>query len=162
MIVPFRPELAPHFERLNREWLERYFAVEPKDEWYFADPLGTIIEPGGAIFFAIEHEMPVGTAAAIRQDASTFELGKMAVTARCQGRGYGRALAEAVIRYAAEAGAKRVVLVSDTKLPAAIGLYEQLGFRHASPPGDTGYSRGDVFMELPLVPGLPNQEACPT
>ena len=150
MIVPFQPNLAPHFERLNREWLERWFSVEPKDQWYFENPAGTIIEPGGMIFFAIESDAPVGTVAAIRQDAHTFELGKMAVTACCQVRGIGRALAEAVIQHVTKAGASRVVLISDTKLPDAIRLYQRLGFRHTAAPGDTGYSWGDVFMELEL------------
>ena len=30
-IVPFDPALRSHFGRLNREWLERYFVVEPID-----------------------------------------------------------------------------------------------------------------------------------
>jgi GNAT superfamily N-acetyltransferase len=150
MIVAWSPEYRPYFESLNREWLERLFAVEPKDEAYFGDPVGTIIEPGGAIFFALEGGTPVGTAAALPHGPDAFELGKMAVTPRCQGRGYGRALAEAVIRHAAGAGAARVVLISDSKLPDAVRLYERLGFRHALPPGDTGYARGDVYMELDL------------
>jgi GNAT superfamily N-acetyltransferase len=149
-VVGYSPAYRAFFESLNREWLERWFTVEPKDEWYFCDPVGTIIEPGGAIFFALEGGTPVGTAAALRHDSHTFELGKMAVTPRCQGRGYGRALAEAVIRHAAEAGATRVIVLSDSKLTDALRLYERLGFRHAPPPGDTGYARGDVYMLLEL------------
>ncbi len=150
MIVAYSPPYRAYFESLNREWLERWFAVEPKDERYFRDPAGTIIDTGGAIFFALEDGTPVGTAAALRHGPDTFELGKMAVTPRYQGRGYGRALAEAVIRHAAGAGAARVILLSDSKLEAALRLYERLGFRHAIPPGDTGYSRGDEYMQLDL------------
>jgi len=151
MIVPFTPELAPYFESLNREWIERWYTVEPKDEWYFRDPHGTIIAPGGAIFFAIEDEVPVGVAAAIRRDAATFELAKMAVTPPYQGRGYGRSLAEAVLRYATSAGAHRVLILSDSRLEPAIRLYERLGFQHQPFPTATGYARGNVYMlrELP-------------
>jgi ribosomal protein S18 acetylase RimI-like enzyme len=39
-----------------------------------------------------------------------------------------------------------VTLVSDSKLPAAIRLYERHGFRHGPLPASTGYARGDVFM----------------
>ena len=150
-IVAYSPMYRTYFESLNREWLERWFAVEPKDERYFSDPNGTIIDQGGAIFFALEEGTPVGTAAALRHGPGAFELAKMAVTPRYQGKGYGRALAEAVIRHAAEAGAARVIVLSDSKLASALRLYERLGFRHATPTGDTGYARGDVYMELELM-----------
>ena len=52
-IVPFRADFAPHFEALNREWIERYFAIEPEDLVVFRDPRGTIVEPGGQIFFVV-------------------------------------------------------------------------------------------------------------
>ena len=150
MIVPFAPEYAPYFESLNREWLERYFRVEPKDETYFRDPAGTILAAGGQIFFLLEEGVLVGTAAALRHDTDHFELGKMAVTAKVQGKGYGRQLAEAVIRFAIESGGTRMTVISDTKLPAAVHLYERLGFQHAPLPEATGYARGDVFMVMEL------------
>lgn len=151
-IVAFEPELAPYFESLNREWIERWFAVEPKDEHFFRDPQRTIIEPGGAIFFAVEDGEPVGVIAALRHDADTFELAKMGVSPRSQGRGYGQALGEAVLRFAADAGARKVIVLSDSRLKAAVRLYERLGFQHLPFPTDTGYARGDVYMELHLAP----------
>ena len=30
-IIPFDSSLTPHFARLNREWIERYFVLEPAD-----------------------------------------------------------------------------------------------------------------------------------
>lgn len=145
-VASFTPAHRGWFERLNREWLERWFAVEEKDRYYFADPEATILAPGGAIFMALDSGRPVGTVAAIRHDAGTFELAKMAVTPDAQGRGAGRLLVDAVLRFAARRGARTVTLVSDTRLPAAIKLYERQGFRHAPMPADTGYARGDVFM----------------
>jgi GNAT superfamily N-acetyltransferase len=145
-VATFTPAHRGWFEALNREWLERWFAVEEKDRYYFADPEATILAPGGAIFMALEAGQPVGTAAAIHHDDTTFELAKMAVTPRAQGRGAGGLLVEAVLRFAAGRGARTVLLVSDTRLPAAIRLYERHGFRRAPPPAVTGYARGDVFM----------------
>lgn len=145
-VASYTPAYRGWFESLNREWLERWFAVEEKDRYYFADPESTILAPGGAIFMALDSGRPVGTVAAIRHDAATFELAKMAVTPSAQGRGAGRLLVDAVLRFAARSGARSVTLVSDTKLPAAIRLYERQGFRHAPLPAATGYARGDVFM----------------
>jgi GNAT superfamily N-acetyltransferase len=150
MIVAYNLALAPYFESLNREWIERWYTVEPKDEWYFRDPHSTIIAPGGTILFALEAEVPIGVAAAIRRDAATFELAKMAVTPAFQGRGYGRALAEGVVQHATHAGAHRVIILSDSRLESAVRLYERLGFEHRPFPTDTGYSRGNVYMVLEL------------
>ena len=40
-LVTWRPDLRAHFERLNREWIERWFVVEDADRAVFADPGGT-------------------------------------------------------------------------------------------------------------------------
>jgi GNAT superfamily N-acetyltransferase len=145
-VVPFREELAPHFERLNREWLERLFAVEKVDLKYFHDPVGTIIAPGGMIFFAIEGPTILGTGAAIRIDAERFELAKMGVTLEAQGRGIGRLLAVAAIDYAKRAGARQVELFTNSTLAPAIHLYEQLGFVAQPLPAGGEYVRSDVHM----------------
>jgi GNAT superfamily N-acetyltransferase len=147
VVHTFRPELAAAFERLNREWLETYFAVEPKDLVYFQNTFEKIIEPGGQIFFLEEGGEMVGTCSAVWTNQETMELGKLAVTATRRGQGYGRLLANEMIHFARERGCSRVVLFSSSKLSAALGLYEALGFRHL-PHKDVGYSRGDVTMEL--------------
>ena len=66
-IVPFEPALAPHFARLNREWIERFFVLEPADLAVLADPVAAIIDPGGMIFFALLGEEVVGTCAVMPQ-----------------------------------------------------------------------------------------------
>jgi GNAT superfamily N-acetyltransferase len=150
-VVQFRKELAPHFERLNREWLERLFAVETVDLKYFQDPVGTIVAPGGMIFFAIDGPTVLGTGAAIRIDAERFELAKMGVTLEAQGRGIGRLVAVAAIEYAQRAGARQIELFSNSSLAPAIHLYEQLGFVAQPLPPGSEYVRSDVFMIRPLT-----------
>ena len=79
LIVPFRPDLAPAFTRLNRAWIERLFALEDADWKVLRDPAAAIIDPGGQIFFALDGDTPIGTAAAVRVSAERYELAKMAV-----------------------------------------------------------------------------------
>jgi N-acetylglutamate synthase-like GNAT family acetyltransferase len=145
-VAGYAPAFRGWFEALNREWLERWFAVEDIDRRYFADPEGTILAPGGAVFMALDDGRPVGTAAAIPHDGGTFELAKMAVTPGAQDRGVGAMLVEAVLGFAARRRARAVILLSDSKLQPAIRLYERHGFRRGPRPADTGYARGDVFM----------------
>lgn len=149
-IVPYRRELAADFDRLNRAWLEKYFTVEPLDEEYLGDPEGHIVSPGGEVFFALDGGIAIGTCAAIPKGADEFELAKLAVTPAAQGRGLGRVLTERVIRFARERGARRVSLVSNSGLVAALRLYESLGFAHAPFPFAPPYADADVYMVLEL------------
>ena len=150
VIVPFRADLAPAFTRLNRAWIERLFALEEADWKVLRDPAAAIIAPGGQIFFALDGETPIGTAAALRVSSSRYELAKMAVEPGYQGRGIGELLGKAVIQFAREAGAQTLFLLTNSSLAGAIRLYERLGFTHRPFPSSTEYSRADVFMELGL------------
>jgi GNAT superfamily N-acetyltransferase len=149
-IEPYRKGLAPVFERLNREWIERLFRVEPADAEVLEDPERAILAPGGQIFFARLDGDIVGTAAALPHGPGQFELAKMAVTPACQGRGIGALLGQAVIGFARSAGAERLFLLTNSRLTGAIRLYERLGFEHRPLPPETGYTRADVYMERPL------------
>ena len=149
-IEPFRPEWAPVFAQLNREWIERLFNLEPADEKLLANPHESIIVPGGQIYFARLSSDIVGTAAAVAHGRRRFELAKMAVAPAAQGHGIGRRLGEAAIAYARSMGAESVFLETNSRLTNAIHLYEQLGFHHRPSPVGSEYRRADVYMELTL------------
>lgn len=148
--VPFSPELAGAFERLNRAWIERFFSMEDADLKVLTDPASSIIAPGGHILFALDGETPVGTVAAINTGNDTYELAKMAVTDGYQGRGIGERLGNALIDWARNANASVLHLETNRVLANAIRLYERLGFVHATPPVPSEYARADVYMELVL------------
>jgi GNAT superfamily N-acetyltransferase len=151
-LVTWRPELRADFERLNREWIERYFAVEEEDRKVFDDPGGTIVEPGGQVFFLVDEQGVQGTCAVIRHDPETFELAKMAVAPAARGRGYGDRLVEAAAAFARGAGATRLMLVSNTRLGPALNLYRKHGFRDVPLDPGNGYTRADIQLELALSP----------
>jgi len=145
-IVDYAPNYAAAFERLNREWLETRFCVEPIDQRVLSDPGGAIIAPGGAILFARAGDDILGTVALKHHGEQVFELTKMAVTPRAQRRGTGRALLCAAIeRYRALRGAC-LYLESHSSLTAAIRLYEDAGFLHEDPPAPSEYARANVYM----------------
>jgi GNAT superfamily N-acetyltransferase len=154
-IEPFQPPLAPVFARLNRQWIERLFTIEPADEVVLGDPEREVVTPGGQIFFARVGGEIVGTAAAMVHSPAVFELAKMAVTPESQGRGVGQRLGQAVIAFARGARAERLFLLTNSRLAPAIRLYERLGFEHHPLPPHTGYSRADVYMEMDLRPPPP-------
>lgn len=147
VIHPFSDRLAASFRSLNEEWLNKYFVVEPKDVELLSDPKGTIIDPGGEIFFAEYNGAVVGTVALIPHGERVFELGKMAVTESAQGLGIGRALLEHCIAYARKNNAEKLFLYSNTKLGSAIHLYRSYGFIEI-PLGESSYVRTNIKMEL--------------
>lgn len=146
-IVPFAPELREHFYRLNAEWLARYYKIEPIDHAVLSEPEKHILEPGGAIFFALVGDEVVGTCALMPESPGVYELTKMGVTEGHQGLGLGRRLIDAVIAEFRRLGGKELFLESQRKLQAALKLYASAGFelQPGIKPG-SHYQRADVYM----------------
>jgi ribosomal protein S18 acetylase RimI-like enzyme len=149
-VVHFRPELAGAFKALNEAWITRLFALEPKDLVVLGDPQGQIIDPGGAVFFALEDGEAVGCCAMMALPDGGFEVAKMAVADGYKGRGLGRALMTACVDHARAAGAPRLYLETNSSLDAALGLYRAFGFSEIIPAEPSPYARADVIMELRL------------
>lgn len=146
-IIGFDPALRAEFRRLNLAWLERYFKVEPVDERVLGNPESEILATGGEVLFAVLDGVTVGTVALKSVDEETFELTKMAVDDRWQGRGFGQALLETALQVARDRGKRRVILYSQRSLKAAIALYYKNGFTDIAGPLDGKYARCDVQME---------------
>lgn len=149
-LLDYHAGLRPFFEQLNREWIERFFAIEPHDLVYFADPEATILGPGGDIVFAELDGEIVGTCSLV-QEGEGFELVKLAVTERAKGRGLGEALTAEILRRAAAKGARSVTLTTNSRLTAAVRLYEKLGFVITARGQHPKYRRVDLVMEKHLT-----------
>lgn len=146
-IVPFETSLRSHFGRLNREWLERYFVVEPIDAEVLDHPEQRILDGGGRILFALLDDEVVGTCALLQESPGIYELTKMAVTADHQGVGIGRQLlAAAITEFRRIDGATLLFLETNSILAAAISLYERAGFEHRGRKPDSHYQRSDTYM----------------
>ena len=150
-IDTFRQDDQPAFAALNRAWLIEHDLLEAPDEQQLTDPAGQILVPGGEIFVARRNGEVVGTCAVLPHEDGVHELLKLAVAPAAQGLGLGRRLVEACIARARERGAHRLVLLSSSKLGAALRLYEGLGFRPAPMPAKAPYVTADVFMDLDLT-----------
>jgi ribosomal protein S18 acetylase RimI-like enzyme len=146
-IIDFSDALQADFERLNREWLEKYFVVEDIDRQVLGDPRREIIDHGGTVLFARDAHAVIGTCALKHHGDGVFELTKMAVTEAAQGRGAGRLLIDEAVARFRELGGRRLFLESHRSLEAAIRLYRRTGFRETSrPPGPSLYTRCNIYM----------------
>ena len=148
-LVKYSTENKDKFRELNYEWLEKYFKVEPEDKKLLNDPEGEIINKGGEVIFARYKNEIVGTVALIKYSESEYELAKMAVTDKAQGRQIGKKLAEEIIRLASEKNADTLFLETNIRLNAAMKLYEKLGFELVEN-NHSKYARSTIKMELKL------------
>ena len=148
-IIPFEVKYAEDFKNLNYSWISKYFEIEREDRRTLENPQETIIDPGGCILLARLNEKIVGTSALMKVDAKHYELVKMAVDEKHQGKQIGKRLGEKIVHKARDLGAQRITLESASILTPAITLYKKLGFSVLQ----TGqcseeYERCDIMMEL--------------
>lgn len=150
-IVEYEEQYQVAFKALNEEWISTYFKMEDADYKALDNPQEYILDKGGKIFVALYNKEPVGVCALIRMNDPdyNFELAKMAVSPKIQGKSIGWLLGQAVVNAARELGATNVYLESNTILKPAINLYEKLGFRRVEG-RSTPYERCNIQMELKL------------
>lgn len=149
-VVTFDPRYVNAFIELNLQWIKTYFEVEPTDVTQLEDPYGMILNPGGEIFFVLENGKAVGTCAMVPHGENGFELAKMAVDPKFQGKGYGDLLMEAAFQWSKQKGLQKITLLSNTILEPAIRLYRKYGFIETGS-AHPDYKRCNIQMELSLV-----------
>ncbi|MDP0496891.1 MAG: GNAT family N-acetyltransferase [Verrucomicrobiota bacterium JB024] len=146
-IVAFEPRHAADFRRLNLAWIEKYFAVEAQDRRVLGDPQQAIVAPGGEIVVAEADGEVVGVGALQFIEPGYYEVAKMAVDPAWQGRGVGRKVLARLIARAGELGAKRLLILTNTRLGPALHLYRAFGFTEIAIPADQHYQRVDIAFE---------------
>ncbi|MGZ3767017.1 MAG: bifunctional helix-turn-helix transcriptional regulator/GNAT family N-acetyltransferase [Mucilaginibacter sp.] len=148
-LIDYTPEYKKAFKQLNEEWIALHFRMEESDHKALDHPQEYIIDKGGHIFIALYGGEAVGACAIIKMDDKKFELAKMAVSPKAQGKSIGTLLGRACIEKVRELGADTLYLESNTKLKPAISLYRKLGFEKITGP-PSPYERSNIQMELKL------------
>ncbi|PZP40192.1 MAG: MarR family transcriptional regulator [Pseudopedobacter saltans] len=150
-IVPYESQYQAAFKSLNEQWISTYFEMEETDYTALDNPEEYILNKGGKIFVALYEGEPLGVCSLIKMNDPDydFELAKMAVSPKAQGKNMGWLLGQAVINTAKELGASKLYLESNTMLKPAINLYYKLGFQKVVG-RSTPYKRCNIQMELNL------------
>ncbi len=150
-IVQYKPIYADAFRKLNEEWINTYFKMEEADYKALNHLKEYILDNGGEIFVALYEDEPLGVCALIKMNDPEydFELAKMAVSPKAQGKNIGWLLGQAIIEKTKLLGGKKMYLESNTALKPAINLYYKLGFKKVAGRA-TPYERSNIQMELEL------------
>lgn len=150
-VVEYAPQYQSAFRALNEEWISSYFEMEEADYKALDNPEEYILNKGGKIVVALYDSEPLGVCALIKMEDPDydFEMAKMAVSPKAQGKNIGWLLGQAIIKEAEKLGASKIFLESNTILKPAINLYYKMGFQKISG-RPTPYKRANIQMELLL------------
>jgi ribosomal protein S18 acetylase RimI-like enzyme len=150
-ILPYQHTAhQPWFEKFNRDWIEKFFWMEPVDVDVLVHPDEHILKHKGHILMAQCDGEMAGTVALKFVSDGVYEFTKMAVDERFRGQKIGELLGLAAIDLGRRLDAQKIILYSNTILEPAIALYRKLGFTEV--PLDGPYKRSNIKMEMELHP----------
>ena len=151
-ILPYSPEHASVFDRLNRAWIEEYFTIEPFDDLVLTQPEKYILEGGGEIWFAALNGEVVGACALLTFAPGIFEFTKLGVDEKARGQGVARTLLLHCRDRAKAKGAHTLKIFTSSKLIPANALYRSENFVEIemTPEQKQRYIRGNVMYDLAL------------
>lgn len=149
-VVSYEPKYKSAFVSLNKAWIEKYFRMEPADEYVLQNVEENVINTGGAVLIALDDCIAAGVVGLRKINNDEYEMIKMAVSEQYQGKGIGYILGKAIIEEAAKLGARKVILYSNRSLKPALSLYHKLGFTEIPMEPDNDYIRSDIKMELTI------------
>ena len=127
--------------------VDKYFDPQEFEEELASLP-GKFAPPSGRLLLAYYNGVASGTAALCDLGNQTCEMKAMFVYTDFQGKGIGRALAEALIEHAQTIGYVKMRLDTSPRQLAALSLYRSLGFQEIDPYHELSIKL--IFMELSL------------
>ena len=127
-----------------------FFELEENDQRLAQDP-GKIIRNGGHVLTITDNNRVVGCCALFKNENRTYEVARMAVCQSEQGKGIGKLMMNEILSFAKKIAARKLYLVSNTRLEAAIHLYKSFGFKIVYEGQNPSYRRGNIVMEIDII-----------
>lgn len=147
-VIEYTPERKRDFIDLNTWWIEEYFGKVEQADWDEFDHVDEEVAKGGMAFFAVDGEgRALATCMAIDRGEGEWEIAKLGSNPELPHKGCGKAVFEACVGWAETHGARRIYILTNSILKAAIHIYESHGFRRIYPEEFGGYERGDYALE---------------
>lgn len=142
----FSEKYRQAFIDFNTDWIvENFGSLEEHDRETFAK-IDDLLEKEAMIFFAVEDGVALACCMAAPMDGGTWEICKLGSNKNVPHKGAGSMVFKACMDWAQERGAKRLFILSNSKLAPALHIYEKFGFKEIKL-DDYEYARGDIAFE---------------
>ena len=146
-VIEYQEKYKKDFVKLNTQWVERYFVMEDAD-LEVLEHVDDLLKSGAMIYFAVEEDQVLATCMAMPLDGDVWEICKLAASGQYTGTGAGSAVFRASMNYAKEHGAKKLTLISNSRLKPALPIYKKFGFKEVPlNKAYWGFERADIEFE---------------
>ena len=145
-IVEYNAKYKDDFIQFNKDWILDNFGVLEKEDIETFDTIDEELAKGGMIYFAVEDGAALAACMTKPMENDTWEICKLCSNKNRPHKGCGTAVFYAAMQWAVDHGAKRLFILSNSKLKAAIHIYEKCGFKEIKL-DDYEYVRGDIAFE---------------
>lgn len=145
-LVQFEEKFRQAFIDFNTDWIVTNFGrLEPHDLETF-EKIDEELRSGAMIFFAVENDIPLACCMSMPMEGDTWEICKLGSNKNMPHKGAGSLVFKAAMGWAQKHGAKRLFILSNSRLKPALHIYEKHGFKEIKL-DDYGYERGDIAFE---------------
>ncbi|MCM1283774.1 MAG: GNAT family N-acetyltransferase [Muribaculaceae bacterium] len=145
-VIPYQEKYKKDFVELNLAWIKKYFKVEPQDV-EMLNGVEDFLAGGAVVYFAVEQEKAIAACMVVPRENQVWEICKLATDEHYRKKGAGSAVLKACMDYAKKHGARKLMIVSNSILSAAMHLYARAGFKEV-PVDNMEYERVNIQLEL--------------
>lgn len=145
-IIEFNEKYRQDFIDFNTDWIISNFGFLEKHDRETFEKIDEEMDNGAMIYFAVEKETALACCMTMPMDGETWEICKLGSNKNVPHKGAGSAVFEAAMKWAINHGAKRLFILSNSKLKPAIHIYKKYGFKEIKL-DNYEYIRGDIAFE---------------
>ncbi len=128
-VVLYDEQYRDAFVDFNTQWiLSAFGSLDAEDRDVFSH-VEERIRDGAMVFFALDDGVPVATCMVNPLGGGNWEICKLGSSNEIPHPGAGRKTFEACMEWATSHGAKRVLIVMNSRFTAAIDIFRRYGFR---------------------------------
>lgn len=145
-LIEYDPKYKEDFIQFNKDWIVDNFGFLENEDIKTFEEMDEVLANGAMIYFAIEDNTALACCMAKPMENGNWEICKLASNKNRPHKGCGSAVFEAAFQWAIDHGAKRLFILSNSRLKAAIHIYEKFHFNEIKLE-DYEYVRGDIAFE---------------
>lgn len=147
ILIEYDEKYKKDFIQFNTDWIVDNFGFLEKEDKDTFDHIEENIRNGAMIYFAVENGIALATCMVVPLDENgVWELCKLGSNKKYPYKGAGSAVFAAAMKWAIDHGAKKLFLLSNSRLKPALHIYKKYGFQEVKL-DDYEYVRGNIAFE---------------